>query len=94
LNRHQRVGVVGLHQVALLDRDLAGVAGHRRPDRAVLQLQPGALYRRLVAAHRGRRAVHVRLDLVVGVGRDEILLQQILVALLLLDRAVEQRPCP
>ena len=61
---HER-HVVGLHDVALLDGDGAGLAVDGRHDGGVLQLEPGVLHGGLVCLHDGVERVGVGPRLVV-----------------------------
>ena len=98
VDHDQRIAdVVGLHDVALVDQEIAGAPVDGRADLRVRELQPHVLHRRLVRPHHGARGLHrrlvgldrggqaqlVRADLVVLLARDHAAVDQPPVAILL-----------
>ena len=98
VDHDQRIAdVVGLHDIALVDQEIAGAPVDGRADLRVRELQPRVLHRRLVRPHHGARGLHrglvgldrggqaqlVRADLVVLLARDHAAVDEPPVAILL-----------
>ena len=86
VDHQQRIDVVRPHHVACLEQHPADVAVERRADGAVLEIEARVLERGLARPGGRLGGGRVGADLRVGVLGDEVLLEQLLVALLLRAR--------